>query len=255
MRQVILMIFALIAAPSIPLHAAESSPGSVCSVDEASRGANPVPFVGEEPALPARPPRVNVVLDDSGSVIDTAITRSSRNRIIDRTAQMAAQSWRYTCAVGAQPSARQLEMEIPVPLSRLSDTVADELAKAFGVEQVIAAAAAQSSPLIIDEVDRQVGRCLKDAREAVIRDFYRREMRTRFGDDAEGAAWLAYAETASGKEVVTNLQAGIGAAMTQSRLDANHVLASLAKVQLPDQADRVNSSPARHVPWQCRPWQ
>lgn len=128
-------------------------------------------------------------------------------------------------------------MEIPVPLSRLSDTVADELAKAFGVEQVIAAAAAQSSPLIIDEVDRQVGRCLKDARETVIRDFYRREMRTRFGDDAEGAAWLAYAETASGKEVVTNLQAGIGAAMTQSRLDANHVLASLAKVQLPDQAD------------------
>ncbi|WP_152668881.1 energy transducer TonB family protein, partial [Xanthomonas euvesicatoria] len=56
---------------------------------------------------------VLATIDKDGKVKDTSITRSSRNRLVDRAAMTAAKRWRYHCQ--ATPGTALLTVRIPAP--------------------------------------------------------------------------------------------------------------------------------------------
>lgn len=101
------------------VHAAEPTPISPnCTVDADSMAASTVALDSYDLHLDYEMTlEVLATIDKDGKVKDTSVTRSSRNRLVDRAAMTAAKRWRYHCQ--ATPGTALLTVRIPAPRCKL----------------------------------------------------------------------------------------------------------------------------------------
>lgn len=108
---------ALLALLMVPPPPATPPQPPRCTLVAESQAAQPVLFpLALEERIASAYPVLIVDLDDSGSLQQASMEKSSRNRDLDRRAMEKARRWRYDCAPGDAP---RLRVRMPPPTCTL----------------------------------------------------------------------------------------------------------------------------------------